>query len=784
MIRDKANLKLVSSPVIEATEILDRLHAADKESVKHALFSLQKYIREREFTQEFLKRDGLRELLGTIESSSGNTLAYALNSMQNLMEHDYGWDNLQPGFILRIVDIISNSNNPINVIRPATSILKRLVEADPRFGLDTGAMPSSSATTPATELSASPLPGSVYRYGFEVVWERLQHSPNTLSVVVSRLNMAESGMALGGMMFINSLLSNASDAHASELIDELERLNIRGVVRRLMASHASADLSSSILDFQAHLMRITYLRKTTPVDVELPAIQAVLTYVWMAARLGNTARADKLAFEGEQWSILGCPTGNMRSDFAQVGILGLDCLRTFIQADPDHFAKVVLEQVSRPPSRRCPIVQASNEVVEILTEHWAIFGPGYFAQVGILGLDCLRTFVQADPDHFAKVILEQVSRPPSRRCPIIQASNEVVEILTEHWAIFGPGYSTSTSFLPFFLAFQRVHTIALRLFLRIWSESSAGADDFARVAALVQSQIKLALREESTRSWHEMESDFVNSEYRDIRERQMKELELTDDLLNKPPVRNLRAKLYKESYAFVRQQRIQCLMQGAWFVNGVPAGSPSSRESYSAPIRPQRPWRFMRLDKTMRFIYYLDSTMKIPMRGGIEDLPERIEVASIAEVATGTCAVPHNVAYGIEVASIAEVATGTCAVPHNVAYGSGDITSPMSPLSVSPLSFSLMSERSRDQSEQQPSKHSLADQVAENPSRFSDWTDGLNMLRKDGGHVATTETAEFVQALTEIGLKIKLLDLSGEKAEIPSHLPPGIPPSDTNFFFA
>jgi hypothetical protein len=25
----------------------------------------------------------------------------------------------------------------------------------------------------------------------------------------------------------------------------------------------------------------------------------------------------------------------------------------------------------------------------------------------------------------------------------------------------------------------------------------------------------------------------------------------------------------------------------------------------------------------MRFIYYLDSAMKIPMRGGIEDLPER-----------------------------------------------------------------------------------------------------------------------------------------------------------------
>ncbi|KAG8693718.1 hypothetical protein FRC09_010339 [Ceratobasidium sp. 395] len=704
MIRDKANLKLVSSPVIEATEILDRLHGSDKESLKHALFSLQKYIREHEFTQEFLKRDGLRELLNTIDTSTGNTLAYALTSMQNLMEHEYGWDNLQPSFILRIVEIIANPQNPINAIRPATSILKRLVEADPRFGMEAAALPSSSsATTPSVDLLPSPAPGSVYRYGFDPVWAQLQRSSNMLSVVVSRLNMAESGMALGGMMLVNTLLSNASDAHASELIDELERLNIRNVVRRVMASHASADLSSSILDFQAHLMRITYLRKTTPVDVEQPGVRAVLTYVWMAARLGNNARPEKLSFEGEQWMMLGCETGNIRSDFAHVGILGLDCLRSFVQSDPDHFAKVILEQ----------------------------------------------------------------------------ASNEVVELLTEHWAIFGPGYSTSTSFLPFFLAFHRVHTIALQLFLRLWSESAAGADDFARVAALVQSQIKLALRDESTRPWHEMESDFVNSEYRDIRERQMKELELTDDLLNKPPVRfgpfpivfrrphshactsNLRAKLYKESYAFVRQQRIQCLMQGAWFVNGVLAGSPGARESYSAPIRPQRPWRFMRLDKTMRYLYYVDSTMKIPMRSGIEDLPERIEVAAIAEVATGTCAVPHN-----------------------VAYGSGDVTSPLSPPSVSPLSFSLMSERSREQSEQQQPKHSLADQVAENASRFSDWTDGLNMLRKDGGHVATTETAEFVQALTEIGLKIKLLDLSGEKAEIPAHLPPGIPPSDTNFFFA
>lgn len=53
----------------------------------------------------------------------------------------------------------------------------------------------------------------------------------------------------------------------------------------------------------------------------------------------------------------------------------------------------------------------------------------------------------------------------------------------------------------------------------------------------------------------------------------------------------------------------------------------------------------------------------------------------------------------------------------------------------------------------------IAHQVATDASRWADWTDGLNMLRKDGGHVTTTETAGFVHALTEIGLKIRLLGM-------------------------
>ena len=88
----------------------------------------------------------------------------------------------------------------------------------------------------------------------------------------------------------------------------------------------------------------------------------------------------------------------------------------------------------------------------------------------------------------------------------------------------------------------------------MWSESGAASGDFTRVVALVRSQyvfglyifglantllqrVKVALRGENVRPWHEVEQAFIECEYRAVRDRQMKELELEDDLLSKIPVR-------------------------------------------------------------------------------------------------------------------------------------------------------------------------------------------------------------------------------------------------------
>ena len=51
------------------------------------------------------------------------------------------------------------------------------------------------------------------------------------------------------------------------------------------------------------------------------------------------------------------------------------------------------------------------------------------------------------------------------------------------------------------------------------------------------SRVKVALKRENIRPWHEVEQEFLECEYRAVRERQMQELEMEDDIMSKPPIR-------------------------------------------------------------------------------------------------------------------------------------------------------------------------------------------------------------------------------------------------------
>ncbi len=109
--------------------------------------------------------------------------------MQNLMDLNYGWSTLDHPFIAKVVKILSSTSSLINVCRPATAILKKLVEADP--GTMSGPVTASTSRSPPT----AP-PGSVYRYGSDVVFDQMRMEKDLLETVVARLGSADSLMVL------------------------------------------------------------------------------------------------------------------------------------------------------------------------------------------------------------------------------------------------------------------------------------------------------------------------------------------------------------------------------------------------------------------------------------------------------------------------------------------------------------------------------------------------------------------------------------------------------------
>lgn len=87
--------------------MVDKLKSSEANVVKMGTFSLKTLIRENGFLSEFLNRGGFQALQQVIHKSAGNTLAYALLSMQGLLDLEQrGWAGLDSSFISRLVEII------------------------------------------------------------------------------------------------------------------------------------------------------------------------------------------------------------------------------------------------------------------------------------------------------------------------------------------------------------------------------------------------------------------------------------------------------------------------------------------------------------------------------------------------------------------------------------------------------------------------------------------------------------------------------------------------------
>lgn len=163
----------------------------DDKSLKLATFSLQRYLKEKDFAVEFLERGGLASLCDIIQNSSGNTLAYALNSFLSLMEHNMGWETLDPALAINMVHILVTQ--PLSTIaRPATVILERLCANESEV------------------------------FGYPTLHQAMQDEPDFIKVLVDRLLSPEYLLSTASLSLLIAMLRHVTVEHQTQLVDAFE----------------------------------------------------------------------------------------------------------------------------------------------------------------------------------------------------------------------------------------------------------------------------------------------------------------------------------------------------------------------------------------------------------------------------------------------------------------------------------------------------------------------------------------------------------------------------------
>ena len=86
-------------------------------------------------------------------------------------------------------------------------------------------------------------------------------------------------------------------------------------------------------------------------------------------------------------------------------------------------------------------------------------------------------------------------------------------------------------------------------------------------------------------------------------------------------LQQMREELYHEALQFVNEQRIRCLLHGAWFLNEGPISSDAGTEQHS--------WKYAQLSHNRRFLHFGDFNAILERRPELDTLPEKSKFASL-----------------------------------------------------------------------------------------------------------------------------------------------------------
>ena len=408
-------------------------------------------------------------------------------------------------------------------------------------------------------------------------------------MLVSRLSSADHALCANALQLINSLMrdavTNDSEAEWPKFIKRLQDLGVIKAVYVLMQSSALQDLAHPLLEFQALTKVLLRAWRDVSIDLQKTEHRRAMKGIHLAS---NAEKAAELPprdgqywkmpkHNPEKWRRLGFENENPSLEFQEMGFLGMMDLTDYVRKHQDEFQRVLLEQSAYPMEKRCPVARASLAITAVLYEHFEVDKSDHEDAKSYLALESRTNF-------------DKVFKP-----------------LLLHWS--------------------RLHVAGLHAFFRLWKATGAEQEDFLRILELVRILVESIVGGASrTKDIHDVEQEMFEFEYQHLRKLQMELLELTCEDVWGQHLRQVKDSLQTEALQFVKEQRIRCLLQGAWFPSSLShdetdPGGPARKENLNRAI--PSVFKYVKLSHNRRYLHYAEFDSTGDHEPDLDSLPEK-----------------------------------------------------------------------------------------------------------------------------------------------------------------
>jgi len=556
---------------------------------------------------------------------------------------------------------------------------------------------------------------SDYIGGFKALKPAISHYPQFLEMLVSRLSSADHALCANALQLINALMRDAitvdDEAEWPKFIKRIQDLGVIKAVYLLMQSSAIQDLAHPLLEFQ-QLTKILLSRwRDVHVDVTKPEHRRTVKAIHLSSnppekeQIQPTKEKDKKQkHDPRKWRRLGFTMENPEPDFEDMGFLGMMDLSDYVRKHQEEFQNILAEQEMLSKEKRCPLARASLIVTAILFEHFEV--------------DRLE-------EHDARAY-------------------SVLESRTNYEQMFR----------PLLLHWSRLHVAGLHALLRLWKETGAEVDDFHKIMELVRILVESVVGgAERTRSIESIEQELATYECKRLRELQMELLDLAYEDLWGQHLRGTRDELQSEALQFVKEQRIRCLLQGAWFphthttTHDPEIGGPVQAQDLEEQII--HGYRYVQLSEDRKHLYWGDFEESWDQPPQQNTLRSTLPLTSVSSVVSNITSNQER-----KSSTNSERYTTTKITIHGY--------EPRSRLNSS-------KGRGHRKTESKASTRANQKEIVllvfqpQNHVIASEWLDGLLMLLDQ--QPITAETNKTVKMVGEMGLKVRLLNVRGNDEE-------------------